>query len=111
MTGSVPLARRNLLRQRVRLALSVGGVGMALLLVLSLEAIYNGVLDQVTAYPDNAGAPVIVSQRGVETMHMSSSAIPLRWSSGSQRTPGSTGGADPLLVTSCSAERQAGAAT
>jgi putative ABC transport system permease protein len=77
MTGTVPLARRNMLRQRVRFALSVGGVGMALLLVLSLQAIYNAILDQVTAYPDNAGAPVIASQRGVETMHMSSSAIPL----------------------------------
>jgi len=77
VTGTVPLARRNLLRQRVRFALSVGGVGMALLLVLSLQAIYNAILDQVTAYPDNAGAPVIASQRGVETMHMSSSAIPL----------------------------------
>ena len=77
MTGTVPLARRNLLRQRLRFVLSVGGVGMALLLVLSLQAIYNAILDQVTAYPDNAGAPVIASQRGVETMHMSSSAIPL----------------------------------
>jgi putative ABC transport system permease protein len=77
MTGSVPLARRNLLRQRMRFALSVGGVGMALLLVLSLQAIYNAILDQVTAYPDNAGAPVIASQRGVETMHMSNSAIPI----------------------------------
>ena len=77
MTGGVPLARRNLLRQRLRFILSVAGVGMALLLVLSLQAIYNAILDQVTAYPDNAGAPVIASQRGVKTMHMSSSAIPL----------------------------------
>lgn len=76
MTGTVPLARRNLLRQRLRFLLSVGGLGMALLLILSLQAIYNAILDQVTAYPDNAGAPVIASQRGVATMHMSSSAIP-----------------------------------
>jgi len=77
VTRTVPLARRNLLRQRLRFLLSVGGVGMALLLVLSLQAIYNAILDQVTAYPDNAGAPVIASQRGVQTMHMSSSAIPV----------------------------------
>ena len=77
MTRTVPLARRNLLRQRLRFLLSVGGVGMALLLVLSLQAIYDAILDQVTAYPDNAGAPVIASQRGVRTMHMSSSTIPL----------------------------------
>lgn len=77
MIGAVPLARHNLLRQRLRFALSAAGVGLALLLILALEAIYSGVLSQVTAYPDNQGAPVIVSQRGVETMHMSSSSLPL----------------------------------
>jgi putative ABC transport system permease protein len=75
--GAVPLARRNLTRQRLRFALSAAGVGLALLLILALEAIYSGVLRQVTAYPDHAGAPVLVSQRGVETMHMSSSSLPL----------------------------------
>lgn len=77
MIGVVPIARHNLLRQRLRFALSVGGVGLALLLILALDGVYAGVIRQVTAYPDNAGAPVIVSQRGVETMHMSSSALPL----------------------------------
>lgn len=77
MIGAVPLARRNLTRQRLRFALSAAGVGLALLLILSLEAIYSGVLRKVTAYPDNAGAPLIVSQPGVETMHMSSSTLPL----------------------------------
>ena len=76
MRGPVPLARRNLLRQRMRLALSVAGVGLALLLVLALDSIYGGVLRQVTAYPDNLDAPVVVSQRGVRTMHMATSAIP-----------------------------------
>lgn len=76
MTGTVPLVRRNLLRQRLRLALSLGGIGLSLLLVMSLNAIYDGVLRQVTAYPDHAGASVIVSQRGVETMHMAMSSIP-----------------------------------
>ena len=76
MSGAVPVARRNLTRQRVRLALSVGGVGMALLLILALDGVYTGMLDRVTAYPDNQGAPLIASQRGVATMHMSSSTIP-----------------------------------
>ena len=75
MSRTVPLARRNLTRQRLRFALSVAGVGLALLLVLALDGVYNGILRQVTAYPDNAGAPVIVSQRGVTTMHMATSAI------------------------------------
>ena len=37
MSGNVPIASRNLSRQRMRLALSVGGVGMALLMILALD--------------------------------------------------------------------------
>ena len=76
MSGAVPIARRNLSRQRLRLTLSVGGVGMALLMILALDGIYTAILERVTAYPDNQGAPLIASQRGVSTMHMSSSTIP-----------------------------------
>ncbi|HEX6023822.1 MAG TPA: ABC transporter permease, partial [Solirubrobacter sp.] len=76
MSGRVPIARRNLGRQRLRLALSVGGVGMALLMILALDGIYAAILDRVTAYPDHQGAPLIASQRGVSTMHMSSSTVP-----------------------------------
>lgn len=75
MSGTVPVARRNLTRQRMRLALSVVGVGVALLMILALEGIYTALLDRVTAYPDNQGAPLIASQRGVATMHMSSSNV------------------------------------
>ena len=75
MSGTVPIARRNLTRQRVRLALAVGGVGMALLMILALDGVYTAILDRVTAYPDNQGAPLIASQRGVSTMHMSSSTV------------------------------------
>jgi putative ABC transport system permease protein len=78
VTGNVPIAWRNLSRQRLRLALSVGGVGMALLMILALDGIYAAILDRVTAYPENQGAPLIASQRGVSTMHMSSSTIPRR---------------------------------
>lgn len=78
MTGAVPVARRNLSRQRLRLALSVGGVGLALLMILALDGVYASILRRVTAYPDHQGAPLIVSQRGVSTMHMSSSTIPKR---------------------------------
>ena len=75
MSGTVPIARRNLTRQRLRLALAIGGVGMALLMILALDGIYTAILDRVTAYPDNQGAPLIASQRGVSTMHMSSSTV------------------------------------
>ena len=78
MTGAVPVARRNLTRQRVRLALSVGGIGLALLMILALDGVYASILERVTAYPDHQGAPLIASERGVSTMHMSSSTVPKR---------------------------------
>lgn len=106
MIRTVPLARRNLLRQRVRFVLSVAGVGMALLLVLSLQAIYNAILDQVTAYPDNAGAPVIASQPGVQTMHMSNSAIPLAVVRRLKRDPRVERAAPILYVSIVLGERQ-----
>jgi putative ABC transport system permease protein len=77
MSRSVPLARRNLASQRARLVMSVGGVGLALLLVLALNAMMAGIERQVSAYTDHSGADAIVSQRDVTTMHMSNSSLPL----------------------------------
>ncbi len=76
MLGSVPLARRNLFQERRRALLAVGGVGVALLLVLVLDGIFAGAMRQVTAYIDRSPADVFVSQAGVRTMHMSASALP-----------------------------------
>lgn len=57
--------------------LSVGGVAVALVLVLVLQGIFAGAMAQVTRYLDRLPADVIVSQRGVRTMHMSTSALPM----------------------------------
>jgi putative ABC transport system permease protein len=72
----VPLARRNLFQDRRRAALAVGGVAVALLLVFVLQGIFDGAMRQVTAYLRGLPADVVVSQKGVKTMHMSSSALP-----------------------------------
>ena len=72
---TVPLARRNFFQDRRRSALAVGGIAVALLLVLVLDGIFAGALRQVTAYLRNVPADVIVSQQGVRTMHMSASAL------------------------------------
>jgi putative ABC transport system permease protein len=72
----VPLARRNFFQDRRRAGLSIGGVAVALLLVLVLEAVFAGAILQVTAYLRHLPAQAIISQRGVKTMHMSSSALP-----------------------------------
>ena len=70
------LAYRNLFQSKTRLVISVGGVSLALLLILSLNAIMTGVEQQVTAYIDYSGADIWVSQENVRNMHMAYSALP-----------------------------------
>ena len=70
------LAYRNLLQNKTRLAISVGGVALALTLILALDAIFTGSERQLTAYIDNSGADVWVAQSGVKNLHMVSSWMP-----------------------------------
>lgn len=72
----IRLAFRNLFQNKIRLVISVGGVALALLLILSLDAIFSGVEKRVTAYIDNSGADIWVSQEDVFNMHMASSSLP-----------------------------------
>ncbi|NJD27187.1 MAG: FtsX-like permease family protein [Chloroflexi bacterium] len=76
MSATWLLARRNLLRSRARLAVSIGGVALALTLVLALDAIFEGVGRQLTAYVDRSGADVWVAQSGVRNLHMVASWMP-----------------------------------
>lgn len=72
----VPVGRRVLFADRRRGVLTVTGVAAALLLVLVLDAVFAGALTRVTFYIRTSPADVFVSQAGVRTMHMSSSALP-----------------------------------
>ena len=76
MSGTWLLARRNLTRSRVRLVVSIGGVALALTLVLALDAIFEGVSRQMTSYIDRSGADVWVAQSGVRNLHMVASWMP-----------------------------------
>ena len=71
------LAIANLVQNKTRLLISVGGVGLALTLVLFFGAVFTGAEGRLTVYIDHAGADVWVSQEGVRTMHMSESALPV----------------------------------
>ena len=70
------LALKNLLQNKPRLLISVGGTGLALTLVLFFGAVFHGATGRLTVYIDRARADVWVSQSDVRTMHMSSSALP-----------------------------------
>ena len=69
-------ALRNLLQNKIRLVMSMGGVALALSLILALDAIMTGVEGRLTAYIDHSGADVFVSQAGVRNLHMVSSWLP-----------------------------------
>src|SRR6266571_5932241 len=83
-------ALRNLLQNKMRLVISVGGVALALSLVLALDAIMTGVEGRLTAYIDNSGADVFVSQPGVRNLHMVSSSLPASVVDKVQAVPGVT---------------------
>ncbi len=72
----IRLAFRNLFQNKIRLVISVGGVALALLLILSLDAVFTGVERQITAYIEYSDADVWVSQADVLNMHMASSSLP-----------------------------------
>jgi putative ABC transport system permease protein len=76
MSATWLLARRNLLRNRARLVVSVGGVALALTLVLALDAIFEGVSRQMTSYIDRSAAEIWVGQAGVRNLHMVASWMP-----------------------------------
>jgi putative ABC transport system permease protein len=97
--SGVPVGRRNLFSDRRRAFLGIGGVAVALLMVLALDAVFAGAMRDVTRFVDTSGGDVVVSQRGVRTMHMSSSWIPAASVEAVRRVPG-VGWADPILYDS-----------
>jgi putative ABC transport system permease protein len=82
------LAYRNLFQNKTRLAISVGGAALALMLILSLDAIMAGIERQVTAYIDYSGADIFVAQDGVRNMHMASSSLAASVASQVKAVPG-----------------------
>ncbi len=72
----VPLATRTLLRDWLRLGISLGGIGFAILLVLLLDGIREGTVAKSTTYVDHVGADVFVARQGVTNMALAASAVP-----------------------------------
>lgn len=70
------LAFHNLWQQKFRLALSIAGVALALMLIMVLNGFLAGVFTQVTAYLDNTPADLIVAQDGVANLLSATSLLP-----------------------------------
>lgn len=67
--GRIPVARRNITADRRRLAASVTGVGLAVMLILLLDGMWGGLKDQTHLYTDRAGADLYVLQSGLHELH------------------------------------------
>src|SRR3990172_6474742 len=100
----VSVARKNMFQEKTRLLISVTGVAFALLLVLALEGLVAGAMEQITAYINNTGAEAYAAQPGVRTMHMSGSALPLS-KLGEVRRADGVARAEPILYTSSAITR------
>jgi putative ABC transport system permease protein len=98
MSATWLLARRNLLRNRARLVVSIGGVALALTLVLALDAIFEGVSRQMTRYIDRSGAEIWVGQAGVRNLHMVASWMPSSVTDDVRAIEG-VAAAEPILYT------------
>ena len=69
------IAWRNLLKDRTRLALCIGGVALAVLLILLLNGFLAGVYAQVSAYLDNTPGTLVIAQDGVSNLLAVSSQL------------------------------------
>ncbi len=70
------IAQRNLFGDKGRLALSVAGIALAVMLILILGGFLSGVYQQATAYLDNTPGTVVVTQSGVSGFFASTSLLP-----------------------------------
>lgn len=73
---AVSIAIRNLFEGRIRFIISVGGVALAILLILVLDGVFAGSMKQTTAYMDNIPYDIMISQKGVKNIHMTTSFFP-----------------------------------
>lgn len=70
------LAFQNLWQQKFRLALSVVGVALAMMLIILLNGFLAGIYAQVTAYLDNSPAQLVIAQDGVTNLLSATSILP-----------------------------------
>ena len=82
------LAFHNLQQQKFRLALSVTGVALALMLIMLLNGFLDGIYAQVTAYLDNTPADLIIAQDGVTNLLSATSLIPADTADQAHNVPG-----------------------
>jgi putative ABC transport system permease protein len=69
----IPMAVRNLLGDRIRFAVNIIGVSLAVLLISFQLSILKGTRSQITTYIDHTGADIWAMQKGVDDFIATSS--------------------------------------
>ena len=92
----VPLARRYLFSDRIRLAIAAGGVGFAVLLIVLILALFQGIIDQIGQLASAAPSDLWVMQTGTPDPAHGASILPNSVLSDLQEVPG-VDAAQPLL--------------
>jgi putative ABC transport system permease protein len=72
----VSLARRNLFQDKVRPALSVAGVALAVMLILLLSGFLSGMNRQISAYLDYTPGSLVIAQEEVRNLLGATSLLP-----------------------------------
>jgi putative ABC transport system permease protein len=84
----VHLAFRNLFQQKFRLMLSIGGVALAIMLIVLLNGFLAGIFAQVTAYLDHTSVELVVAQDGVTNLLGATSLLPGQVEDQARSVPG-----------------------
>lgn len=72
----VPIARRNLLADKVKLLMAIGGVTLAIVLILVVQSLYYGVRREADAFVRNLPGDVWIAQEGTTDLVFSNSHLP-----------------------------------
>jgi putative ABC transport system permease protein len=72
----VPIARRNLLADKVKLVVAVGGVTLAIVLIIVVNSLYQGVRRETDTFIRNLPGDIWIVQRGTTDLVFSNSTLP-----------------------------------
>lgn len=91
------IARKNLFSERIRLAISVGGVALSVFLISILVSLYRGWDSKVGSFVENSNVDVWVASEGTTDFLSAASVLP-RPDPGSLSAPGGVRQWSPLIV-------------
>ncbi len=90
MAAEVPIARRNLLADKIKFLLALGGVTLAVVLILVVQSLHQGVKRDYTSFIRSLPGDAWVAQRGVGGLTLSNTFLTDRDTANVGAIPGVT---------------------